>query len=152
MHLTVNESPPAERVDDRLPDDLVWVGRGAKPNASEINRAVAVMAAVPLAGAAGWSVNGHPWSCHPRRLRTAIVRPTGEWNIKVMRAVREVDCLAGPMVVRVSHLDRLEPSRPPEHGVPGTRWRSGKRSDDSVRALSRALRGSGFRLLLLGEP
>lgn len=130
----------------QLPEGLVLVGSATLPSQDAIERAVHVMAAVPLAGAAGWSVNGHPWTCHSRRLRTAIVRPSGEWNIAVMRGVREVDCLAGPIIVRQSHLERLDP--PPN----AARWRVGQRRDDAVRALSRALRGSGFRLLLLGDP
>lgn len=146
MQLMAVETPTAARTRSMLPEGLVWVGRGTKPSSDEIERAVQVLAAVPLAAAAGWSVNGHPWSCHPRRLRTAVVRPSGAWSIEVMRGVREVDCLAGPMIVRRSHLDRLEPAP----AVP--RWRVGERRDDPVRALSRALRGAGFRLLLLGEP
>jgi hypothetical protein len=146
MELMAVDAPSVPRSPAALPEGLVWVGRGTKPDAVEIERAVQVLAAVPLAAAAGWSVSGHPWSCHPRRLRTAVVRPSGAWGIEVMRGVREVDCLAGPMIVRRSHLDQLEPAPP----VP--RWRVGERRDDPVRALSRALRGSGFRLLLLGEP
>jgi hypothetical protein len=146
MQLMAVESPTAARSGQVLPEGLVWVGRETKPDADEIERAVQVLAAVPLAAAAGWSVNGHPWSCHPRRLRTAVVRPSGAWGIELMRGVREVDCLAGPMIVRRSHLDRLDTA------TAAPRWRVGERRDDPVRALSRALRGAGFRLLLLGEP
>lgn len=149
MQVTAPEVRPARRSERQnatgLPDGLSLVGGGARPSEEQIERALHVMAAVPLAAAAGWSVNGHPWTCHPRRLRTAIVRPSGEWDIAVMRGVREVDCLAGPMILRQAHLDRLE-TQPEVH-----RFRVGRRDDDQVRSLSRAFRGSGFRLLLLGE-
>ena len=127
-----------------LPEDLVWVGQGARPSAEAVERAVDVLAAVPLAGAAGWSVNGHPWTCHPRRLRTAIVRPSGDWSVEVLRGVREVDCLTGPMIVRRSHLDRLDPDASASRRI-------GDRRNDPVRVLSRIMRASGFRLLLLGD-
>jgi hypothetical protein len=146
MQLMALEAPTAARTGTVLPEGLVWVGRGTKPSTEEIDRALQVLEAVPLAAAAGWSVNGHPWSCHPRRLRTAVVRPSGAWSIEVMRGVREVDCLVGPMIVRRSHLERLVPA------PARLRWKVGERRDDPVRALSRALRASGFRLLLLGGP
>ncbi|MCP4434333.1 MAG: hypothetical protein GY812_02395 [Actinomycetia bacterium] len=118
-----------------LPDDLVWMGRGVAPNEEEIERAIAVLSAVPLAGAAGWSVKGHPWSSHARRLRTAIVRPSGEWKVSVMRGVREVDGLHGPVLVRRRHLERIEVD-------PGF-------SGDPVAVMAHAMRSAGFRLLLM---
>lgn len=122
-------------------DGLIWYGVGELPDSQDARRACEVMAAVPLAGAAGWSVRGHPWSSHPRRLRTAVVRPSGSWSITQMRGVREVDCLSGPILVRARHIERidLEPQ--------GADWTEPAEPD--VTAISRAMRRAGFRLLLL---
>lgn len=122
-------------------EELLWVGTGVAPGHGEFERAVGVLSAVPLAGAAGWSVEGHKWSSHPRRLRTAVVRPGGQWEISSLRGVREVDQLSGVVLVRRAHLERIDVSIDDVMDSP-----------DGVAIVSRAMRGAGFRLLYLGEP
>ncbi len=118
----------------------MWLGSGEQPSHDDVERAVRVLSAVPLAAAAGWSVRGHPWTCHPRRLSTAVIRPDGDWEISIMRGVREVDCLSGAIIVRRRHIDSIELGRfGPGHSGPG----------DPVQVASRAMRNAGFRLLLL---
>lgn len=130
-------------------EDLVWLGDGVLPNDGEIARAIEVMSTVPLAGALGWSVRGNPWSRHPQRLRPAVIAPGPDWDITVLRGVREVDSLSGRLLVRRPHLER-------SHGE----WRSetdgavahqGADSRVDATAVSRLLRGSGFRLLLMSD-
>lgn len=123
---------------EHVPDDFVWMGDGLLPNEGEIGRALDVLAAVPLAGAVGWSVRGNPWSCHPRRLRTAVVPPSEDWDITIMRGVREVDSLSGRILVRCSHLTSLPADDRLATGSPAP--------------VARALRSAGFRLLFLGCP
>jgi hypothetical protein len=118
--------------------DFLWIGTGTAPGDVELERAVQVLSAVPLAGAAGWSVHGHPWSTHPRRLRTAVVRPTGEWSMASLRGVREVDLLSGIVLARRCHLERLDVSI--EHIAD---------SPEGVTRLSHAMRRAGFRLLYM---
>ncbi len=81
--------------------EFAWMGTGVLPNAQDTERAIEVISAVPLAAAVGWSVRGHQWTTHPRRLRTAVVSPSKTWDIEVMRGVREVDGLSGRILVRM---------------------------------------------------
>lgn len=136
-------SSPAIRADagylqSLLPDEFAWMGAGLLPSDDEIRRATEVLCAVPLAAAAGWSVRGNPWSCHPRRLRTAVIPPRADWDITCMRGVREVDSLSGRMIVRRRHLRRVSSDGPVVEEGPNP--------------LVRAMRADGFRLLLLGRP
>jgi hypothetical protein len=121
------------------PRELVWVGTGIAPGRDAYEHAVQVLSAVPLAGAVGWSVHGHPWSCHPRPLRTAVVQPSGEWSMAALRGVREVDLLSGVALVRRSHLERLDVSLDAVMDSP-----------EGTTRMSRAMRRHGFRLLYLG--
>ncbi len=127
--LTRSGTPTATR--RAVGDDLIWFGDGVLPNESDIAQAIEVMAAVPLAGAIGWSVRGNPWSRHPGRLRTAVVPPRPNWDVTALRGVREVDSLSGRMLVRRVHLDALS-------------------DEDGSMPLSWRIRRAGFRLLLMG--
>ncbi|MEZ5268779.1 MAG: hypothetical protein R2789_09580 [Microthrixaceae bacterium] len=82
--------------------------QGYSTSAQDTERAIEVISAVPLAAAVGWSVRGHQWTTHPRRLRTAVVSPSKTWDIEVMRSVREVDGLSGRILVRMRHIRRLD--------------------------------------------
>jgi hypothetical protein len=115
------------------------MGEGILPNEQQVAHACEVLAAVPMAGATGWSVRGNPWSSHAGRLRTAIVAPRDDWDVTVMRGVREVDSLSGRILVRRTHLERLDlpsdESAVAEFGSPNP--------------ISKPMRAAGFRLLLI---
>ncbi|MFV0318439.1 MAG: hypothetical protein ACK5O2_15945 [Microthrixaceae bacterium] len=132
------------KIDTPTDDGFALLGDGVIPNDSEIRRATEVLSAVPRAAAVGWSVRGHQWSTHPRRLRTAIVSPSDEWDITVMRGVREVDCLSGMVLVRRRHLEDLGVA-PGGHGAPAPR------GDEATRDLTRSMRAAGHQLLYLGS-
>lgn len=124
--------------------DFAWIRGDIRPNEQETVRAIEVISAVPLASAVGWSVRGNQWTTHPRRLRTAVVSPSATWNIEVMRGVREVDCLSGTVLVRMSSLERVD-------GEVLTLLEEERGTDsDTTRSVTRAMRSAGFRLLYLG--
>ena len=133
----VRDSAALQRIGS-VDEEFVWVGDGVRPNATEVERALDVLAAVPRAGAVGWSVRGQPWCTHPRRLRTAVVPPGEDWDIRCMRGVREVDSLSGVVLARRSMLGAVK--APPN--VVGS-------APNSVAA---SLRSAGFQLLLMGAP
>ena len=126
--------------------EFAWMGTGVLPNAQETERAIEVISAVPLAAAVGWSVRGHQWTTHPRRLRTAVVSPSKTWDIEVMRGVREVDGLSGRILVRMRHIRRLDVD------LLGELNDSEPASEETTIRVTRAMRESGFRLLYLGAP
>lgn len=125
----------------RLADDFVWMGEGILPNEQQVAHAYEVLAAVPMAGAVGWSVRGNPWSSHAGRIRTAIVAPRDDWDVTVMRGVREVDSLSGRILVRRTHLERLD--------LPGDGEQFAVAEFESPNPLCKPMRGAGFRLLLI---
>ncbi len=125
----------------RLPEDFVWMGEGILPNGQQVAQASDVLAAIPMAGAVGWSVRGNPWSLHARRIRTAIVPPRDDWDVRVMRGVREVDSLSGRILVRRAHLEDLAP---PDDGD-----RFADAEFDSPNPICKAMRAAGFGLLLV---
>lgn len=116
-----------------------------RPNEQEIQRALEVISAVPLAAAVGWSVRGNQWTTHSRRVRTAIVSPSEHWDIEVMRGVREVDCLSGTILVRLTSLERVD-----REVFASLAGRSGLDAG-TTRRVTKAMRTAGFRLLYLGS-
>lgn len=124
--------------------EFAWMYGHIRPNDQEALRAMEVISAVPLAAAVGWSVRGNQWTTHPRRVRTAIVSPSEHWDIEVMRGVREVDCLAGTILVRLTSLERVDAEV--LASLDGRRCFDG----DTTRRVTRAMRTAGFRLLYLG--
>ncbi len=145
---------PAPSVPVPLGDDYAWIHAGVLPNEAEAHHALEVISAVPMAAAIGWSVRGHQWTTHPRRLRTAVVSPSKTWDIEVMRGVREVDCLAGTVLVRRRHVERLDQSVLADLLALGSRQddpqSTTEADDERVRRITRAMRDAGFRLLYLG--
>lgn len=124
-----------------MAEDFVWMGEGTLPNEQQVAHACEVLAAVPMAGVVGWSVRGNPWSSHARQIRTAIVPPREDWDVTVMRGVREVDSLSGRILVRRTHLDRLDLPGDGEHLAPA--------EFESPNLVCKPMRAAGFRLLLV---
>lgn len=124
--------------------EFAWMCGDIRPNEQETLHAIEVISAVPLAAAVGWSVRGNQWTTHPRRLRTAVVSPSDTWDIEVMRGVREVDCLSGTILVRVSSLEQVDGEAFALLGEDRVL------DEDTTRSVTRAMRSAGFRLLYLG--
>lgn len=124
--------------------EFAWMHGDVRPNEQEIHRALDVISAVPLAAAVGWSVRGNQWTTHPRRVRTAIVSPSEDWDIEVMRGVREVDCLSGTILVRMSAVRRVD------RDLLASMEERREADGGATMRLTRAMRSAGFRLLYLG--